>query len=69
MFYLSAVKWMLDGCGKLSLHVGGVEWMLEGDEIVGNFPRMWEVWNGCWKVMWLWETFLACGRCGMDAGR
>ena len=43
--------------------------MLEGDEIVGNFPRMWEVWNGCWKVMRLWETFLACGRCGMDAGR
>ena len=41
--------------------------MLEGDEIVGNFPRMWEVWNGCLKVMWLWETFLAYGKCRIDA--
>ena len=29
--------------------------MLEGDEVIGNFPCIWEVWNGCWKVMRLWK--------------
>ena len=43
MFYLSAVERMLDSCGKLSVHIGGVEWMLEGEEFVGHFYCMREV--------------------------
>ena len=30
-------------CWKLSLHMGGTKWMLEGDVFGGNIPYIWEV--------------------------
>ena len=32
---------------ETSIHMGVEEWMLDGDEVFGNFPCIWEEWNGC----------------------
>ena len=52
---------------EISFAYGMCEMMQEGEEVVGNFPCIREMWNGCLKVMRLFETSLAYRRCGMDA--